>query len=150
MRYLDEIDDEDWYGDDETPGLRALLTTYGDKLVNINTASVAVFASLPEVDPAIAEDIVALRNGVDGVTNTADDIGFYDWDQFSEATGIRGDALLSLEEHCKFNSRFFRITSLATRRGGKIQSQCAVVVEVPVGADVAGILSWSEESLGAP
>ncbi len=48
LRYLRGLDDEAWFGRDGEPGLRDMLTTYGDGRVNINTASGDVLRQLPK------------------------------------------------------------------------------------------------------
>ncbi|MCF6285007.1 MAG: general secretion pathway protein GspK [Candidatus Hydrogenedentes bacterium] len=149
LRYIRGVDDDAWYGDDDSPGLRDVLTTYGDGRINLNTAPVEVLQSLPDVDPSVAEDLVTLRSGPDGISGTRDDIGFSDWEQFADATGVDGDSLISLKQFCKFNANYFRIKAVATRRGGMIHSQCSAIVLIPDGSNVASLLSWSEESLGA-
>ncbi len=150
LRSIRGLDDNAWYGDGDEPGLRDILTTYGDGHINVNTAPREVLASLPEIEESVVDDLLHIRSGPDGITGTRDDIGFSDWQAFSEQTGISGDGLLALQQFCKFNSSCFKITAVATRRGGMIHSECSAIVEVPDGSDVARILSWSEESLGSP
>jgi type II secretory pathway component PulK len=149
LRTIQGVDNEAWYGNEDSPGLRELLTTHGDGRINLNTAPIGVLENLPEVDSSVAEDILALRSGPDGLSGTQDDIGFSDWEQFADTTGVDGDSLISLKQFCKFNSNYFRITAVATRRGGMIHSQCSAIVLIPDGSNVANLLSWSEESLGS-
>ena len=149
LRYFRGIDDEDWFGDGDDPGLRDVLTTFGDGRVNINTAPFDVLRVLPEVGENAAEDILAWRSGEDGEAGTEDDRGFTNWEHFEEATKISGSVLLSLKQHCKFDSDYFRISAVATRRGGRIRVSCAAVVHLPNGSDAANLISWTEESLGS-
>ena len=149
LRYLRGIDEDDWFGNGDEPGLRELLTVFGDGRVNINTASYAVLRVLPGVGENAAGDILAYRNGDDGEAGTADDRGFSDWDAFADLTQIGGDALQSLKQHCKFDSDYFKITGTATRRGGRIRASCAAVVRIPEGSGIASVVSWTEESLGS-
>ncbi len=150
LRQIRGIDDAAWRGGQDESGLRDVLTTYGDGLININTAPAAVLSALPDVDQGTASDLVQLRNGPDGVSQTTDDLGFSDWETFRDATQISGHTLASFQRFCKFNSNYFKISAMATRRGGMIRSQCTAIVYVPDGSNVASLLSWSEESLGAP
>jgi type II secretory pathway component PulK len=149
LRYFRGIDEDDWYGNKTEPGLRDLLTTVGDGRVNVNTAPPAVLQVLPDVGAKAAEDILAYRNGEDGISNTPDDRGFSGWEEFSALTQLTGDTLQSLQRLCKFDSEFFKITGVATRRGGRIRASCAAVVRIPEGATAANVVSWREESLGS-
>ncbi len=150
LRQIRGVDDEAWRGAQDEPGLRDVLTTYGDALVNINTAPASVLEALPEVDQGAVADLIQVRNGPDGVPHTADDRGFADWESFRTATQIDGRSLAAFQRFCKFNSNYFKISAMATRRGGMIRSQCSAIVYVPDGSNVASLLSWSEESLGSP
>lgn len=150
LRAIRGIDDDAWYGDGDAPGLRDVITTYGDGRVNINTAPGAVLRCLPDVSPDTVDDLLAARNGPDGVAGTGDDRTFRDWTQFGELTQIQGGTLQAFQRFCKFNSNYFKISAEATRRGGMIRSHCAAVVYLPDGSNVANVLSWSEESLGSP
>jgi len=150
LRAIRGVDDGGWFGDGDSPGLRDVLTVHGDGRININTAPLAVLQHLPDVDPAAMADWVALRQGEDGLAGTADDRGVSSWEQFAEISGIRGGTLVALQRFCKFNSNYFKISAVATRRGGMIRSQCSAIVTVPSGTDIASLLSWSEESLGSP
>jgi type II secretory pathway component PulK len=149
LRYIRGVDDEAWYGEGDSPGLRDVLTTYGDGAINVNTAPLDVLLSLPDMEQSAAEDLIVLRSGADAVSGTSDDIGFTNWQQFAEATGIAGSTLITLQRHCKFNSNYFRISGIATRRAGMIRSHCSAVVWVPEGTNAVSVISWSEESLGS-
>lgn len=149
LRYFRGLDESDWFGEGDVPGLRELLTTFGDGRVNINTAPRAVLGMLPDVGADAADDILSYRNGEDGIMNTADDRGFSDWEEFSDATQITGDTLKALQKLCKFDSDYFKISGVATRRGGRIRTSCAAVVFIPEGSSAANVVSWTEESLGS-
>lgn len=56
--------------------LRNFVTVYGNGQVNVNTASKQVLIALG-LNETVAEKILALRRGPDGVDNTADDHMFY-------------------------------------------------------------------------
>jgi type II secretory pathway component PulK len=149
LRGLHGIRDEDWFGGGKEGALLDLLTTLGDGRVNVNTAPFEVLRVLPGVDEAAAKTLVAMRTGADGEAGTADDRGWSDWDIFATDTGIHGDTLQSLKQLCKFDSSYFKIEGLATRRGGRIRSACAAVVHVTGDSGVATIIAWTEEPLGA-
>jgi general secretion pathway protein K len=54
-------------------GLVDLFNTLGRLQINLNTASVGVLELLPGIDRSLAEGIVKLRAGLDGVDGTEDD-----------------------------------------------------------------------------
>lgn len=149
LRDLDDVDEAAWRGEGEAPGLRDLMTAFGDGRINVNTAPAGVLVTIPNVTEEDAETIVAWREGDDGAPGTADDRPYTSWDQVASATGFAGDAMQSLQRHCKFDSDFFKITGLATRRGGRIRAACSAVVRLPNGSGAPILLSWSEESLGS-
>jgi len=149
LRGIDGISEKDWVGGPDTPGLRELVTVHGDGRINVNTATEAVLAHLPEVGEGLARDILEARNGADGESGTADDMGWTGWDDFSVGTGITGAALQPLQRLCKFDSTYFKITGVATRRGGRIISTCQAVARLTDNAGEVNVLSWSEDSLGA-
>lgn len=149
LRYLRGIGEGDWFGDGDEPGLRDVLTVFGDGRININTSPYEVLRILPGVGENAASDILAYRNGEDGVAGTADDRAYSDWERFAELTGIGGDTLQFLKQHCKFDSDYFKITGTVTRRGGRIRASCAAVVRIPEGSGTATLVSWTEESLGS-
>lgn len=149
LRTLEGLSEPDWFGGAGEPGLGELVSVHGDGRVNINTAPESVLAVLPEVGEGLAGDIIALRNGPDGASGTGDDRGWAGWDQFAAETGIQGTPLQSLQRLCKFDSAYFKITAVATRRGGRILSSCAAVVRVSGDAGDATLVSWTEDSLGA-
>lgn len=150
LRDIRGVDDKTWYGDDQTPGLRDVLTVYGDGRVNINTAPATVLQSLPDVAPEAVDVWLQVRRGDDGEEGTEDDRGVSTWEEFREWTEITGDSLIAFQRFCKFNSNCFKISALATRRGGVIRSECTAIISLPDGSNTANLLSWSEESLGSP
>ena len=148
VRSLDGISDREWRGEAGKAGLRSVLTTFGDGRVNVNTATCDVLRALPGVGDQAARDILSARNGGDGQPGTADDIGWSAWDGFSTDTGVRGEVLQSLKLLCKFDSSYFKISGMATRRGGRIRSACAAVYRLSGGSEAPTLISWTEESLG--
>lgn len=54
-------------------GLADLFNTLGRLQINLNTASVGVLQLMPGIDRSLAEGIVKLRAGLDGVDGTEDD-----------------------------------------------------------------------------
>lgn len=58
-------------------GIKGYITVYGDRAVNINTASEAVLAAIG-MDPGLVEKVVRFRQGDDLQAATADDMVFHD------------------------------------------------------------------------
>lgn len=147
LRYLRGVDEEDWFGKEDEPGLKDLFTTVGSGRVNINTAPREVLEALPDVDGPAANSILGFRRGADGKLGTPDDLGFWDWNDLAAQTGISGDAMVSLQKYGQLNSTFFTITGIATRRNGLVRASVTAIVVVAEG--MASILDWREEPLGA-
>lgn len=146
VRTLDDIDDEDWIGDDETPGLRDLFTVYGDGRINVNTASYEVLSAIPDLDEDVVDRIIGYRQGSDGKLGTDDDREFRSLENMSGDLDINPTELAPLAKYCTFESHFFTITGFATQRQGKVRAAAQAVVHMQPGS--AAVLTWSEGELG--
>lgn len=150
LRYLRGMKDEDWFGEDDRPGVRNLFSVWGGPLVNINTAPREVLACIPKLDKAAVDAILAYRGdgqpGVDGQPAKGTQ-GFASFEEIEEHTGIRGDALQSLKQHCSFNSGYFIISGLATRQGGKVRVEIRAVVNATDGD--SALVDWQEVTVGS-
>lgn len=144
---LDNFDDEDWFGENGKPGLRDLVSAWGDNRININTASEEVLNAVPSLGRSVISDIVAERRGKDGVLNTEDDVYFTSFDELSKKCEVGGSDITTLIRYCKLNSRFFTITGLATRMQGKVRAFCEATVEIR--GDKAIVLQWREGPIGS-
>src|SRR5204863_7829400 len=71
-----------------TYGLADLFNTLGRLQININTASGGVLQLLPGIDPTLAEGIVKLRAGLDGVDGTEDDTPFHSPGELINVPGV--------------------------------------------------------------
>jgi len=145
LRYLEGIDEDDWFGTDRAPGLRDLLTCWGDGLININTASAAVLECIPEVRKRTIDALIDYRMGPDGELCTSDDADFKTLDDVRVELGLGADSLQELRQYCKVSSGLFTITGTATRRQGKVRATC--VATVAISGPKAGIIKWREEFL---
>ena len=145
LRYMDGVDEEDWFGTDRAPGLRDLFTTWGTGRVNINTASPEVLACLPGLKRDGAAAIAAYRAGSDGELDTEDDQSFKSIDDARTEAGIEGGALDALIRYCTVDSGFFTIEGVATLRNGKIRATCKATVMIQ--PPTAWVLKWREDSL---
>ncbi|MDQ1257066.1 MAG: hypothetical protein QG656_1667, partial [Candidatus Hydrogenedentes bacterium] len=145
LRYLfRNIDDTIWFGDDNAPGLRDLLTRWGNGLININTAPEEVLECIPDLRSGAVGAIMNFRAGQDGRIGTEDDKWFNDLGQVTKETGISMDAL---QPYCTVQSQFYTITGIATLRQGKVRASCRATVVVTEAS--ANILQWREEPIGS-
>ena len=150
LRSLQDFSEEEWYGREGESGLRDMLTIWGDPgggRVNLNTASAAVLHSIPGVDGEVVEAIIEYRSGNDGELYTEDDQSFESIDVINEKLRVSAEKLTPIRSYCKINSRLYKITSHATRRRGKINAFCTVVVEMRGATPV--VLEWKEQAIGA-
>ncbi|MBI1318020.1 MAG: hypothetical protein GC168_03590 [Candidatus Hydrogenedens sp.] len=148
LRYLRGMDDEEWFGEDGEPGARDLLSVWGFPLININTASREVLACVPDLGEAAIEEILAYRGAPpEPGQQGAPQRGFKSLEEVQQYTSIQGDAVVAIQKFCTFDSRFFIITGLATRQGGKVRVECQAVVSAFDGAFT--VHDWQERSIGA-
>ena len=147
LRYIRGVDEEDWFGEGDEPGLKDLVSVVGGNRVNVNTASYEVLQCIPDLDDNAIDVIMEWRVGGDGEIGTGDDQGFKNIEHLAEVTGIDGDSLVALQEYCKTDSNYFKITGIATRRGGKVRVVSSAIVYVR--ENIAGMKTWQEVSLGS-
>lgn len=148
VRDIQSIPWDAWRGDDETAGLRDLLTTWGDAdgRINVNTARAEVLRAIPDLDDGIVEAIMAYRAGSDEVLGTRDDLSFPALEEISRRVGVSAEDVAPLLTYGKTESNYFRIEAHATRRQGKINARCTVFVEAQ--GDEVTVLDWREETRG--
>lgn len=77
--------------------------------VNINTASAAVLRMLPGIDERMAQGIVELRAGLDGVDGTEDDTPFHTPGELINVGGVLPLDVSALQQLCGVQSRFFEV-----------------------------------------
>ncbi len=147
LRYMRGVDEDDWFGTEKKAGLKDLITVWGGGGINVNTASKSVLACIPGVGAGDIEIILAYRAGPDGEANTADDRGFVSLEDMTMKTGIQGATREALNTYCTCDSAFFKITGLATRRGGRVRAVCAAVVIL--GENGMQTVDWQEKALGS-
>jgi len=142
VRNFDGISDDEWFGTEKQPGLKDILTCWGDTQVNINTAPQAVLECIPDLSESAVESIVDYRAGADGELFTEDDQDFRTLDEVPENAGVSADAMEPLRAFCKTQSGLFTITGVATRRNGKIRATCVATI---VAMNPVAIIKWREE-----
>lgn len=146
LRYMSGIDDEEWYGDENAPGLKDVLTCWGSSHINLNTAPEVVLRCVPDASDSALSAILRYRAGPDYELRTDDDRGFSSWDHLREELRLGAESLHTLQRYCTFNSGCFRITGFATQRRGKVKAYCSAIVFV--GDGTARIVQWREGALG--
>lgn len=146
LRTFAEIDDEVWYGTEDTRGLRELVTVWGDGRLNINTTPIEVLSAIPKIDPDVLDAIVEYRNGGDGILGTRDDKIFKSMLEIPKKLKVSAEKLAVLDRYCKTTGFVFTIEALATRRQGKINAFCDVTVTIR--GDRVDILQWRENPIG--
>ena len=146
LRYMEGMDDEEWYGTDREAGLRDLLTCYNDGPVNINTASLAVLECIPDLSDSVIDAIVGYRQGSDGELGTGDDQSFLSLQEVMQYAGLTNDDLQVMNRYCSTDSRFFTVKGYATRRQGKVQAVCEAVVQIS--GNGATVIQWRDEAYG--
>lgn len=149
LRGIQDFSPDEWYGRRGEAGLRDLLTVWGDYggRVNVNTASAEVLKAIPDIEGRLVDTIVEYRAGDDGVLDTRDDRSFTTIDDLSRKLGVSAEKMTPLRTFCKTDSRYFIIKARATRRRGKINAFCNVVVELRGGRPA--ILEWKEQAVGS-
>lgn len=85
-------------------GLKDIFTPISNGRINVNTASTNVLQLLPGVDEALAQNIVKVRAGPDGVEGTADDTPFVNTYSLSAAGVPPADA-----RYCTTRSSTFEV-----------------------------------------
>ncbi len=145
LRNIEGIKDDNWFGEDDAPGLKDLITCWGDGKINVNTATPEVLELIPDLADGVVAAVVSYRAGPDGELFTADDRDFSDVGTVSTQAEISGDDMQSVIQYCKVDSQFFTIRGVATLRQGKVRATCvATVFMQPPNATV---IKWREEFL---
>ena len=150
FRELGDFDDAKWYGEAPGEGLRDLFTVWGDPAqgrININTASPQVLHALPGLDDVVVEELVAYRNGPDGLPQTRDDQVFASIGEVASILEMSAEKIQPLRDYCKTTSSYFTIEGHATRRRGRINASCMAVVGVQ--DTQVRILEWREIPIGS-
>lgn len=147
MLGLRGIDEEAWEGDEETAGIKDLVTVWGDGLINLNTCSLDVMLCIPQMDEAVAERIYAWRAGPDGESLTEDDRPILDYSEMASQLELNAEDIERIRRFCKLDSSFFTITAIATQRQGRVRARVTAAVQLL--GDRTEVLAWREEAVGA-
>jgi general secretion pathway protein K len=144
VMYLAGVNEELWYGAENRPGLRDLVTIWGDGRINVNTASADVLNCIPDIRESVVDAIVSHRAGGDGELHTDDDRTFSSFVEIPRILDVSPEDLAPVVEFCSLEPQFYRITGCATRRRGKVRAECTAVVAVL--EDTQIIMDWREGS----
>lgn len=145
VRTLDGIRDEDWRGTADYPGLKDMLTVWGDGMININTCSPEVLRCIPGLNKGNLETLIRYRLGDDGEFGTADDRYLTTYNTLRDDFDFSAEQIAALSKHCKIDSSYFRIIGFATQRQGKIRAK--VVATIFLDENSTQLLDWREEVL---
>ncbi len=148
LRYMDGIDEEDWFGNDKDPGLRDLFTIYGTSgtAINVNTASKDVLLSIPDLSSDVINGIIEHRSGADGELGTPDDQPFFGHVDLRDALKLQDESYNIISQYCIYRSYHFIIKGVATLQGGKVRAECTSVVSVE--GFFAREIAYKEEIFG--
>ncbi|HOX02712.1 MAG TPA: general secretion pathway protein GspK [Candidatus Paceibacterota bacterium] len=90
-------------------GLIDLFTPISGRLVNINTASAAVLQFIPGIDPVIAQGIIRLRAGPDGVEGNEDDTPFRNPGELINVPGMGPQMVAQMARYFTVRSGTFEV-----------------------------------------
>lgn len=139
-----KIDPEDWYGGKRgKPGIRDLITVYGEGRIDLNSAPLEVLAAIPGVSRRVAQDIVAYREGPDMVEGTADDWRWKSVSALKEAFQLSNADVAPFEEYCSFESNFYGVTVAARKKSSRATARISAVARVEDGK--FEVVSWRED-----
>jgi len=140
---VEEIEPEEWYGDEEDErGIRDLFTVYGDGKIDLNSALPEVIEAIPGLDRRIADDILAFRAGPDAVVGTEDDHTWESFDKFKASLKLSQDKIAPITKYCKLGSDYHTITVAARRSGSRATARITAVMRKTYNA--FEIVSWRE------
>jgi general secretion pathway protein K len=123
-------------------GFVDLFTTLSSGKININTASAVVLQLLPNVDERVANEIIRLRAGPDGVDGTEDDVPFRNPGELINA-GLNPGVVQQIQPLCDVRSRTFEV-HISAEIGGYTRKYVAVLVRAAP-KDIQVVTFHSEE-----
>ncbi|MBN1613884.1 MAG: type II secretion system minor pseudopilin GspK [Deltaproteobacteria bacterium] len=125
------VTEQMYYGTEESPGLRHLLTLYGDGKININTAPRQILRVLaPEITDEMAEHMDAVRR------EPGRDLSNPQW--YRQVSGMGAVGINSL--FITTSSDYFRIT--ATGYFGRMRERVSGVVKRDLPKKTVKLIGW--------
>lgn len=138
-----KIDPEDWYGGKRgKPGIRDLITVYGEGRIDLNSAPLEVLAAIPGARRRVAQDIVAYREGPDMMEGTADDRRWKSVRALKDVFQLSDIDIAPFEKYCSLESSFYGITVAARKKSSRATVRISAVARVQDGK--FELLSWRE------
>jgi general secretion pathway protein K len=119
-------------------GLVDLFNTLGGVRININTASREVLQLLPGMDANLADGVVRIRAGLDGMDGTDDDTPFANVGELINVGGMPSQYVQALTRLCAVVSETFEVRVLA--RVDSYQRVYVAVVKRPPSATTSTAL----------
>jgi len=148
IRDLDGVDDRYWEGTEDRPGLRDLLTVWGnDGRININTAPAGVLEAIPELDRSDVEFLLSAMGRDERGEEAATGDGIGNITHFLENLYLSVDKKAAIERYGRVDSSTFTVTGVASQRQGAVQAKSVAAVQVR-DEDIR-VLEWREDYGGA-
>jgi type II secretory pathway component PulK len=107
-------------------GLNDIFTTLSSGKININTASESTLQMIPGVDENVAQGIIQMRAGPDGVDGNDDDVPFRNIGGLSSVPGMNPQIVQQLAPYCDVRSSTFDV-QVDVEMGGASREYHAVI-----------------------
>jgi type II secretory pathway component PulK len=115
-------------------GLMNIFTPFSSGKINVNTADANVLQMIPGVDNVIAENIIKLRSGPDGVEGTDDDTPFPDPAMALQSAGLPQQLASQSAAVCTVRSFTFEVH--VTARFGDYKREYIAILTRSPGTDI--------------
>lgn len=109
-------------------GLVDLFTTLSEGSININTASASVLQLLPGVDAGLAQGIINLRSGWDGVDGTEDDVPFRSVGELINVPGMIPQLVQQIQATGALRTRSYTFEVLVSAKINEYKRQFIALV----------------------
>ena len=114
-------------------GLKDIFTPFSTGKININTADANVLQMIPNVDNIIADNIIKLRAGPDGMDGTEDDTPSSDPHMTLNNAGLADPLAAHSATYCTISSSTFEVH--ATVQFGDYKRECVAILARISGTD---------------
>jgi general secretion pathway protein K len=115
-------------------GLTNIFTPFSTGKINVNTADENVLQMIPGVDNVIAENIIKLRSGPDGVEGTEDDMPFTDPGAALQNAGLAPQLASQAAAVCTVRSATFEVH--VTAQAGQYKRDYVAILARNSGTDI--------------
>jgi len=114
-------------------GLKDIFTPFSTGKININTADANVLQMIPYVDNIIADNIIKLRAGPDGVDGTEDDTPSSDPHMTLNNAGLADPLAAQSANYCTISSSTYEVH--VTAQFGDYKRECVAILARTSGTD---------------